>query len=74
MFHHNVMPLTGQSVYAVSLGAFTDDVFSPPRVEFFTKYRHRWVPEVPGAVQLGDPLGADAEAAFRLADGRTRPM
>lgn len=73
MYLNNVMPLTGERIYSIALGAFTDDVFPPPTVEFFTKHRHGWVPAVPGAVQLGDPLGADAEAAFRLADGRSRP-
>ena len=73
VYHHNVMPHTGQRIYAVSLGAFTDDVFPPPTAEFFTKHRHRWVPAVPGAVQLHDPLGADAEEAFSVADGRSRP-
>ena len=72
MYHYNVMPDTGQRVYAVSLGAFTDDVFPPPMTEFFTKHRHSWVPAVPGAVQLRDPLGADAERAMREADGRNR--
>jgi hypothetical protein len=73
MYLNTVMPLTGERIYAIALGAFTDDVFPPPSVEFFTKHRHGWVAEVAGAVQLGDPLGADAEAAFRLADGRSRP-
>jgi hypothetical protein len=72
MFHHNVMPHTGQRLYAVSLGAFTDDVFPPPTTEFFTKHRHPWVPEVPGATQFRDPLGADAKRAFSEADGRDR--
>jgi len=72
MYHDNVMPHTGQRTYAVSLGAFTDDVFSPPTTEFFTKHRHSWVAAVPGAVQLRDPLGEDADAAFRTADGRDR--
>jgi hypothetical protein len=73
VFHHTVMPHTGQRVYAVSLGAFTQEVFPPPATEFYTKHRHSWVPAVPGALQLRDPLGADAEAAFRVADGRSRP-
>lgn len=72
MYHHNVMPHTGRRIYAVSLGAFTDEVFSAPTTEFFTKHRHSWVPAVAGAVQVSDPLGADAEQAFREADGRTR--
>ena len=72
MFHHNVMPHTGQRLYAVSLGAFTDDVFPPPTTEFFTKHRHPWVPAVPGATQFHDPLGADAQQAFTEADGRSR--
>ena len=58
MYHHNVMPHTGRRIYAVSLGAFTDEVFSAPTTEFFTKHRHSWVPAVPGAVQVSDPLGA----------------
>jgi glyoxylase I family protein len=72
MYHDNVMPLTGQRIFAISLGAFTEDLFPPPTAEFFTKHRHRWVRAVPDAVQLRDPLGADAQAAFELADGRAR--
>ena len=82
MYLNNVMPLTGERIYSIALGAFTDDVFPPPTVEFFTKHRHGWVAEVPGAVQLGDPLGADAEAGVptgrrpqppRLTDGVWAP-
>src|SRR4051812_6318133 len=72
LFHHNVMPHTGQRMYAVSLGAFTEAVLPPPTVEFYTKHRHSWVAAAPGAVQLRDPLGADADLAFRMADGRAR--
>ena len=72
LYHQNVMPATGQRIYAVSLGAFTDEVFPAPTVEFFTKHRHSWVAAVPDSVQLADPLGADADQAFRVADGRTR--
>ena len=65
-------PNTNGRRYAVSLGAFTDEVFPAPTVEFFTKHRHSWVAAVPDSVQLADPLGADADEAFRVADGRTR--
>ena len=47
LYHQNVMPATGQRIYAVSLGAFTDEVFPAPTVEFFTKHRHSWVAAVP---------------------------
>jgi hypothetical protein len=57
----------GQRIFTIALGAFVDAVFPPPTVEFFTKFRHPWVPEIPGALQLPDPLGADAEAALRAA-------
>jgi hypothetical protein len=39
LYHHNVMPHTGERIYAVSLGAFADDVFPPPTIEFFTAGR-----------------------------------
>jgi len=69
MYHENAFPKTGKRVFAVSLGAFTDDVFPPPTAEYFTKHRHHWVPAVPDAIQLHDPLGADAKRALGLADG-----
>jgi hypothetical protein len=72
MYHHNVMPGTERRIYAVSLGTFTDDVFAPPTTEFFAKFRHPWVASIPDAVQIYDPLGADAETAWRAADGRGR--
>jgi hypothetical protein len=33
-------------------------------------FRHRWVTPVPDAVQIYDPIGADAEQAWRAADPR----
>jgi hypothetical protein len=44
-----------------------DAVFPPPTAEFFTNFRHPWVPPIADAVQLYDPLDADAEAAWREA-------
>jgi len=73
MYHENVFPKTGKRVFAISLGAFTDDVFPPPTAEFFTRHRHHWVPAVPDATQLHDPLGADAKRAFSVADGTGPP-
>jgi hypothetical protein len=61
-------PTTGQRFFTIALGSFVDAVFPPPTTEFFTKFRHPWVPPIPNAVQIHDPLGADAEAAFRAAD------
>jgi hypothetical protein len=60
-------PPTGQRFFTVALGSFVDAVFPPPTAEFFTKFRHPWVPPIPDAVQLCDPLEADAEAAWREA-------
>ena len=63
---------TGHRFFTIALGSFVDAVFPPPTTEFFTKFRHPWVPPIPGAVQLDDPLGADAEAAWRAGDPRGR--
>lgn len=49
-------PLTGQFTVAVAVGNFVDPDFPMPTTEFFTKFRHPWVPPVPGAIQLYDPL------------------
>jgi hypothetical protein len=58
---------TGQRFFTVALGSFVDAVFPPPTAEFFTKFRHPWVPPIPDAVQLYDE--ADAEPAWRKAGG-----
>ena len=63
-----VYPTTGQRFFTIALGSFVDPVFPPPTTEFFTKFRHPWVPPIPDAVQLHDPLGADAETAQRAFD------
>lgn len=66
-----VFPATGQRFFTVALGNFVDAVFPPPTVEFFTKFRHSWVPPIPDAVQIEDPLGTDAKAAWReFVEGR----
>ena len=65
-----IFPSTGQRFFTIALGCFVDDVFPPPADEFFTKFRHPWVAPVPGAVQIEDPMGADAEQAWRKADPR----
>src|SRR5438552_1506922 len=54
-----VYPPTGQRFFTIALGSFVDAVFPPPTTEFFTKFRHPWVPPIPDAVQIDDPLGAD---------------
>jgi hypothetical protein len=58
--------------FTIALGAFVDAVFPTPTVEYFTMYRHPWVPPIPGAVQIEDPLGADAEQAWRETDAGRR--
>jgi hypothetical protein len=60
-----VFPPTGQRFITIALGSFVDAVFPPPTAEFFTRFRHPWVPAIPDAVQLYDPLGDDAEASWR---------
>ena len=49
-------PFTGERIVAVAVGNFVDRDFPMPTTEFFTKFRHAWVPPVPDAVQLYDPL------------------
>jgi hypothetical protein len=62
-----VYPPTGKRFVTVALGSFVDAVFPPPTVEFATKFRHPWVPLIPGAIQINDPTGADATTAWREA-------
>jgi hypothetical protein len=71
VYFDSVFPGTGKRVFTVALGSFVDAAFPPPTVEFFTKFRHAWVPPIPDALQLPDPLGADAEAAWRAAQGES---
>jgi hypothetical protein len=52
----SVSPLTGQRVIAVAVGNFVEPDFPMPTTEFFTKFRHHWVPPVPGALEVFDPL------------------
>lgn len=61
-------PRTGQRFYTIALGSFVDAAFPPPTTEFFTKSRHPWVPPIPDAVQIHDPMGDDAELAWRASD------
>ena len=65
------LPAAGR-FFTIALGAFVDAVFPTPTVEYYTKFRHPWVPAIPGAVQLEDPLGADAEQAWRETDAGRR--
>ena len=60
-------PPTGKRFVTVALGSFVDAVFPAPTFEFFTKFRHPWVPPIPSAVQIEDPMGSDALAAWRAA-------
>ena len=64
LYFDMVFPPTGRRFFTIALGCFVDAVFPPPTVEFSTKFRHPWVPPVPGAVQLHDPMGADAEQSW----------
>ena len=60
-----ILPTTGQRFVTVALGCFVDPVFSLPTVEFFTDFRHPWVPAIP------DSLGSGAKEAWReFVDGR----
>ena len=45
-----IFPTTGQRFFTIALGCFVDAVFPPPTDEFFTKFRHPWVPPIPDAV------------------------
>jgi hypothetical protein len=67
-----VYPPTGQRFFTIALGSFVDAVFPPPTTEFYTNFRHPWVSPIPDAVQIEDPMGADAEAAWHAADPRGR--
>jgi hypothetical protein len=68
-----IYPPVGKRFFTVALGAFAEPYFPPPTAEFFTNSRHPWVPAIPGAQQIVDPLGADAGQAWRASDPRGRP-
>jgi hypothetical protein len=63
-----IYPATGTRFFTIPLGAFVEPVFSSPSTEYSTKHRHPWVQPIADAAQLPDPLGADAEAAWRETD------
>ncbi len=69
-----IYPANGERFFTIALGCFVDPVFSPPSTEYFTSFRHPWVQALPGAVQIHDPLGAEAEQAWReTSAGRQSP-
>ena len=51
-----IFPHAGERVFTVALGSLVDAGFPPPTTEFFTKFRHPWVPPIPTPWQLYDPL------------------
>ena len=51
-----VSPFTGERIVVIAVGNFVDPDFPMPTTEFFTKFRHPWVPPIPDAVELYDPL------------------
>lgn len=72
LYFDMIYPATGTRFYTIPLGAFVDPVFPRPTTEYSTKHRHPWVTPIPDAVQLRDPLGDDAEAAWRETDAGRR--
>ena len=56
MFWVTPSPLTGANVVAVAVGNLVDPDFPTPTIELFTKFRHHWVPPIPEATQIHDPL------------------
>ena len=68
-----IFPHTGERVLTVALGSFVDAVFPPPTTEFFTRFRHPWVPPIPDAVQIYDPLDGSLTVETGLKGGRPAP-
>jgi hypothetical protein len=54
--HGRDLPAHRRARLTIALGSFADAVFPPPTTEFFTRFRHPWVPPIPDAVQIYDPL------------------
>ena len=67
-----IYPATGQRFFIIALGCFVEPVFSRLTTEFFTKFRHPWVPPIPDAEQIHDPMGDDGVTAWRASDPRGR--
>ena len=65
-----IYPPTGTVFFTIALGCFADPDFPRPTIEFFTNSRHPWVAPIPDAMQIHDPMGSDAEQAWRAADPR----
>jgi hypothetical protein len=63
-------PRTNQRRFAVAVGNFVDDAFPAPTTELFTKFRHHWVPPVPGALQIPDPLDGSVPLDAMLPNAR----
>jgi hypothetical protein len=63
----------GKRVFTIALGGFVDAVFPPPTTEFFTRFRHPWVPPIPDAVQIYDPLDGSLTLEAGLQGGRPDP-
>lgn len=63
-----IYPANDQRFITIALGCFVDAEFPPPTTEYYTRHRAPWVQPIPGATQLYDPMGADAEAAWRETD------
>ena len=68
-----IFPHTGERVFTIALGGFVDAVFPPPTTEFFTRFRHPWVPPIPDAVQIYDPLDGSLTVESGLQGGRPAP-
>jgi hypothetical protein len=68
-----IFPHTGGRVFTIALGSFVEAVFPPPTTEFFTKFRHPWVPPIPDAVQLYDPLDGSLTVKSGLQGGSNGP-
>ena len=51
-----ISPLSDPRFVAIAMGNFVDPDFPVPTTELFTKDRHHWVPPLPGATQVHDPL------------------
>jgi hypothetical protein len=63
-----IYPANNHRFFTIALGCFVGADFPPPTTEYDTSCRSAWVQPIPGATQLRDPLGPDAEAAWRETD------
>ena len=66
--YFDLIPGPGGRFFTIALGCFVEPLFRTPSTEFAVGFRHRAVAPISGALDIPDPTGADAVAAWEASD------